>query len=131
MSATIGSGGGSLVSYEGDTTIDIPAGTLSDDTELTHAPATGMPAPAGLAGTGQVFDITAIAKDSGEPAQPEPGHSFTLTVQYPESVPTLEETLALYFWDGSQWVYEPTSTRNPATNTVRHAGPLLDMVSHG
>jgi len=121
VSETIDTDGGSLTSYAGDITIDIPAGAMADTIELIHSPAYGMSAPAGLTGIGQVFDIVATYKDSGQPAEPEPGHSYTLSVQYADSVPAIEDTLALYFWDGDQWVLEPTSQLDPSTNTITAA----------
>ncbi len=118
VSATIDTGGGSLVSYAGDVTIDIPAGTMVNAIELIHSPAYGIPAPVGLTGIGQIFDITATLKDSGQPAQPEPGQSYNIAVQYADSIPALEDTLALYVWDGNQWVLEPTSHLDPGTNMI-------------
>jgi hypothetical protein len=84
-------------------------------------PATGRPAPAGLTHVGPTFDIVATYTSSGEPAQPEPDHSHTLSVQYPGSFPALEDMLALYFWDGNQWVQEPTSLLDPSANTITAA----------
>ncbi|MCP4168958.1 MAG: hypothetical protein GY759_24105 [Chloroflexi bacterium] len=118
VSATIDTDGGSLASYAGDVTIDIPTGTMADAIELIHSPAYGMPAPVGLTGIGQVFEIVATYRDSGQPAQPEPGKSYNIAVQYADSIPALEDTLALYVWDGNQWVLEPTSLLDPSTNTI-------------
>jgi len=118
VATTIDADGGSLVSYAGDVTIDVPAGTFAGDVELVLSPAYGMPAPAGQTGVGPVFEIAATHVDSGLPAQPEPGHTYDLSAQYADSVPALEETLALYTWDNDHWLLEPTSTQNPATNTI-------------
>ncbi|MBE3038701.1 MAG: hypothetical protein IMZ62_07805, partial [Chloroflexi bacterium] len=44
----------------------------------------------------------------------------TITVQYTdaEEGPAIENTLALYWWDGSQWVKDPSSAVDTAANTV-------------
>lgn len=42
-----------------------------------------------------------------------------LTIQKrAELPPVIEQTLALHTWDGSQWVAEPSSSVDPATNTI-------------
>ncbi len=45
---------------------------------------------------------------------------YTLTIQYTdaEKGPAIENTLALYYWDGAQWVQEPTGAVNAAANTI-------------
>jgi hypothetical protein len=44
----------------------------------------------------------------------------------------VEDTLALYYWDGSQWVKEPSSVVDTAANTVTaHARPLLSLGGAG
>ncbi len=44
-----------------------------------------------------------------------------VTVQYinAEKGPAIEDTLALYYWDGRQWVKELSSVVDAAANTVR------------
>mgnify|MGYP001819896866 CR=1 FL=1 len=118
VAANIGADGGSLVSYGGDVTIDILAGVFAEDVQLVLSSASGMPGPVGLTSIGQVFDITTTYMTSGEPAQPQPGQTYNLSVQYTDPVPALEETLALYTWDNGHWVLSPTSASNPATSTI-------------
>ncbi len=116
----IGPEGGSLTSYHGDTTIEIPAGAITDTIVITHTPAYGMPPEGNLTGIGHVFDITAVYSSTGQPAQLAPGQTYTITVQYTdaEKGPAIENTLALYWWDGSDWVKEPSSVVDPANNIV-------------
>ena len=61
-----------------------------------------------------------VYSGTGQPAQIAPGQTYTLTVQYTdaEKGPAIESTLALYYWDGSQWVKEPTSVVDTANNVV-------------
>ncbi|MFZ1599664.1 MAG: peptide ABC transporter substrate-binding protein [Anaerolineae bacterium] len=120
VSATISPGsGGTLTSYAGDTTIGIPAGAVSDTVVLTHEPAYGMPPGGNLTGIGHVFDLTAV-DSAGQPAQLVPGHTYDITVRYTdvERGAAIENTLALYYWDGGAWVREANSQVDPAANTV-------------
>ncbi|MGC8945899.1 MAG: ABC transporter substrate-binding protein, partial [Anaerolineae bacterium] len=120
VSGTIGPGGGSLTSYYGDTTIQIPAGAITDTIVITHTPAYGMPPGGNLTGIDHVFNVTAVYSGTGQPAQIAPGQTYTITVQYTdaEKGPAIENTLALYYWDGSGWVKEPSSVVDTAANTV-------------
>lgn len=79
-----------------------------------------MPPGSNLTGIGHVFDVTAVYSDTGQPAQLAPGQAYTLTVQYTdtEKGPAIESTLALYWWDGSQWVKEDSSVVDTAANTI-------------
>jgi len=120
VSGEIGTGGGSLTSYHGDTTIQIPAGAITDTIVITLSPASILPPGGNLTGIGHAFDVTAVYSSTGQPAQLAPGQTYTLTVHYTdaEKGPAIEETLALYHWDGSQWVKEPSSMVDTAANTV-------------
>ncbi len=120
VSGEVGTDGGSLTSYHGDTVVQIPAGAITDTVVITHAPAYGMPPGGNLTGIGKVFDVTAVYSSTGEPAQLAPGQTYTITVQYTdaEKGPAIESTLALYSWDGSQWVRESSSTVDTDANTI-------------
>lgn len=49
----------------------------------------------------------------------EPAATYTVTLSYSDQeVGDLEESLAFYFWDGYQWLKEPTSQVNAAANTL-------------
>ena len=98
--------------------IEIPAGTFDDDVILINTPSYGMPPVGVLAGFGLVFDLEAVYADSGLPASPlQPYH---ISISYSEDdlgiIP--EETLALYYWDGDQWVKEPSSVVDTALNII-------------
>jgi len=110
--------GGTLVSYHGDTTVQIPAGAFADPVELTQAPATEISPGGNLRGIGHTFDITAVNSDTGQPAQPV--QSCRITVRYTKSElgSAIENTLGLYYWEESQWVREASSVLDTATNTV-------------
>lgn len=130
VSATIDAGGGSLTSLDGTTTAAFPTGAFTDTTVLTYTPASAMPPGGELAGVGQVFDLTATYSTTGQPAQPAAGTTFTLTIQYDEAqlAPTVNEnTLALYYWNGDEWVLESTSTVDVDQNTVTAAPDHLSL----
>jgi hypothetical protein len=121
--ATIPATGGVLVSGTDSTQYSVPNGTFSGAINLTHIPRLENEtpdAPVDLRGIGHWFEIEATYEGSGLPAQPLSGQTYTLTVQYTdtEADHINEETLGLYYWDGSRWVEEPTSQVNPATNTL-------------
>jgi len=114
--------GGTLESPGDGTLYTFPAGTFSGSVIVTHVarfPA-HAPSPGELIGIGHVFDVSAVYESSGLPAEPLPGRTYTLTVRYTdaEKGPAIENTLALYYWDGSQWVKEPSSTVDTIANTV-------------
>ena len=65
--------------------------------------------------------VTAVYSANGQPAQLVPGHTYTVTVRYTDAElgSAIESTLALYYWSGSQWVKEPSSSVDTANNMVR------------
>ena len=64
--------------------------------------------------------MAAVYSGTGSAAQPAPGKTYTITMQYAEAETRLvdEDTLALYYWDGGQWVQEPTSQVDTVANSV-------------
>jgi hypothetical protein len=119
-SASILPAGGSLISSFDQTSYTFATGTFTDTVMITHTlrlpgqvPATGR-----LVGIDHFFEVAAVYSDTGQPAQP--AQPYTVTVQYTdaEKGPAIEDTLGLYFWDGAQWVREPTSVVDTANNTV-------------
>jgi len=112
--------GGTLTSYNNDTTIQIPPGAITDTVVLTYTPAYIMPPGGNLTGIGHEFDVTAVYSSTNQLANIVPGQTYTLTVQYTdaEKGAAIENTLALYYWDGSQWVKEPSSVVDIAANTI-------------
>jgi oligopeptide transport system substrate-binding protein len=124
VSDVIGTDGGDLTSYDGNTTVQIPAGAITYTIIITHTPASGMPPGGNLTGIGHVFDVTAVYSDTGQSAQIASGHACTITVQYndTEKGPAIEDTLGLYWWDegAGQWSQQGiiTSPVNTTDNLV-------------
>jgi len=119
---TVGTGGGGLTSPEDQSTYTFPPDTFTGTVVITHTPLfPGSVPPSGsLTGIGHAFDVAAVYSGTGSAAQPAPGKTYTITVQYAEGETGLvdEETLALYYWDGGQWVEEPTSQVDTVANSV-------------
>lgn len=70
---------------------------------------------------GVMWELDAIYATDGQPALTQPGQTYTITVAYnPAAVPTdfPEEKLALYYWNGSVWVKEPTSVVDTQAHTI-------------
>lgn len=118
-SASIPTTGGSLTSPLDQIAYIFPSGTFTDTVTVTHTTHFGRAPSAGsLIGIGRFFEITAIHSSTGQPAQPT--RPYTVTVQYADAErgPAIENTLALYYWDGTQWVRESTSVVAPEANMV-------------
>jgi len=76
-----------------------------------------------LVGVDRSFYVTATYESTGLPADLLPGASYTITVDYAdtETGTAVENTLALYWWDGDQWVKEPSSAVDTINNIVTAA----------
>jgi Tol biopolymer transport system component len=103
--------------------LTFPPDTFSDTVVITHTtnPAGAAPSPGvSLSVVEPTFDLDAVYASSGGVAQPSPGRSYSVTLSYGQADkgPAVEETLGLYSWDGDQWVREPSSTVDVATNTL-------------
>ena len=74
--------GGEVMSYHGDTTIQLPARAVTDTVVVTYTLAHGLPPDANLTGIGHQFELTAVYSRTGQPASLAPGHNYTVTVKY-------------------------------------------------
>jgi branched-chain amino acid transport system substrate-binding protein len=112
--------GGEVTSYDEDTTIQIPAGAITATVVITHRLAHGAPPAGNLTGVGQQFALTATYSATSQPAQMAPGRTYTMTVRYTdaEQGSAIESTLALYYWNGAEWVQESSSVAHGDDNTV-------------
>jgi len=122
VSDVIPTSGGTLVSPADTTTYTFPSDTFTSTVVITHTALYpgSLPSTGDLVGIDHAFEVTAVYSDTGQPAQPTTGKTYTVTVQYTdaEKGPAIESTLALYYWDGSDWVKEPTSVVDTVNNTV-------------
>lgn len=75
----------------------------------------------GLVEVGPFFELGATYLSSGQPAQAQPGKTYSMAVTYQESsLPPWvdEDELALYAWNGSRWIKEETSQVDVSANVV-------------
>lgn len=95
-------------------------GVFSDPVVIEYEPQTPINTEA-QQHVGLFYDLDATYLANGLPAQPEPGKRYSITVNYrQEDVPADvdERILALYSWNGSTWIKEPTSTVDVDANTI-------------
>ena len=124
METVTSEGGGSLAytdTNELTTTLEIPAGAVTQTTELRYTPTPGVDGrPRNLIEIGHSFELTALISDTRE-SLTALDDDYTVAVSYGDTElgVAIEGTLALYYWDGSQWVKEPSSTVNTAANVVQ------------
>jgi hypothetical protein len=122
VSEIIPTSGGTLSSTLGATSYSFSAGTFTDSVVVTHTTQSliNVPSLGDYTGIGHYFDVIAVYESDGLPAQPAVGQSYAITITYTDTElgSAFESTLALYYWDGSQWVKESTSAVNTASNTV-------------
>lgn len=112
--------GGSLASPSGDTTFTFSNDTFPSTATVTFSALASLPhGAASLIGIGHNFELSALINATSETAQP--AQPYTIVIQYNDAEINsfvIENTLALYFWNGSEWEKEPTSIVNTASNTV-------------
>jgi hypothetical protein len=118
ITTPISPAGGSLASAAGDVQLIFPSGALTQTAELTYKRLLLDQDTASLIGIGSTFDISAIYSGTHRQAALAPGETFSLTLTYTSTQlgPVIEDTLALYNWDGSQWVRDASSR----LDTSRH-----------
>jgi hypothetical protein len=130
VGVTIPTSGGTLAAS--GIIVDVFPHTFTDTVVITHtAYSSGeAPSPGGnLTGIDHFFGIDAVYESTGQPAQPAPGQIYTITISYSEDEKgsAIESTLALYYWNGSQWVQEASSVVDIANNTVIAAPNHLSL----
>jgi len=116
--ALIPTSGGTLPGSDG-TLLTFPAGAVSATVWMTYTPTT-IAQPVGLFSIGRAYSLTAVYRDTGRPAQLVPGQNYTVIVRYAETGKgaAIEDTLALYYWNGNRWVKEETSRVDTVANRV-------------
>lgn len=116
-SAVIPTSGGVLTSTFDSISYAFGDSTFTDTVIITHTVRlASIPSIGELVSAGRFFDITAVYSSTGQPAQPT--QPYTITIAYVVSDLVIEDTLALYTWDGDQWVKDPSSVVDIQTNTL-------------
>lgn len=118
--AAISPAGGNLASNSGDTILTFPGGAFTDTVTLTYRHLLADQDTGPLAGISHTFEVTGIYSDTGNVAHLVPSQRYTIAVRYSDedAYSVSEDTLALYRWDGVQWIRESSSGVQPAHNTV-------------
>jgi len=119
LSTLIEPSGGVYTSTFDTTTYFFPTGVFTDTAQFRHQPRYpgNMPQTSGLAGVDRYFQVSAFYEYVNE--EIVPGRPYTVTIQYDEAqLNGLDEnTLDLYYWDGSMWINEPGGVLDMAQNT--------------
>ena len=127
--------GGSFSSAAGDVQLIFPSGAFTQTAEVTYKRLLVDQDTAGLVGAGATFETTAIYSGTHRLAALAPGETFTVTVHYTATQlgPIIEDTLALYYWDGAgnehrgQWVRDPSSSLDTSSHTLTAASDRLTL----
>jgi hypothetical protein len=127
--ALIPAGGGTLEATVGRVSYQFPAGVFAETAAVTHTLHIAddiPPAPAHIH-IGPAFEITASYSATGQLAQP--AMPITITVGYTDSerAAAVADTPALYYWDGSAWVKEPSSVLDQTARTVTATSKRLGI----
>lgn len=113
--------GGSLISELDNTSYNFPAGIFTNSVFVSHTPLT--PRDVFLDGfipsAGHIWEVRAVyTRNYDEPAEPVGPFTFTVTYTDQEVGAIDESTLALYYWDGVQWLEETSGVLDVTTNTI-------------
>jgi hypothetical protein len=121
--------GNSLASTDGNTNLIFPSGAFTQTVNVNYKQLLYDENVGELVGIGHTFDISAVISDTGEVANLAPGQTFTMTIQYSddEKGAVIEDTLALYSWDGTNWVKEATSSLDPVNNLITATSSHLSL----
>jgi hypothetical protein len=93
--------------------------TFNQPVTVTHSVRvdTDYPLPQNLIGIGHAFDNSAV-DSSGQTINPSDTYTITIIYSQDEVGAAIEETLALYYWDGAGWQLLPSSGSGKGTKTV-------------
>lgn len=128
-SALIPAGGAAMAATVGRVGYQFPAGAFSGTALVTHTLRLAddlPPAPAHIH-IGPAFEITASYSATGQLAPP--ALPMTITVGYTdlERGAVVADTPALFYWDGSAWVKEPSSLLDQPARAVTATSKRLGL----
>jgi oligopeptide transport system substrate-binding protein len=124
--------GGQIISEDTNTTLEFGNDTFSETVVMTYTPSSpynaGVPSVSGIMSTsgnayydiGHCYDLSAVYKSNGQAAQIESGKTYNVSITYTneEKGPAIENTLALFYWNGSKWILEISSEVDIVNNIV-------------
>lgn len=119
-STSISTAGGELVSADDATSYQFSPGTFTVPVSVTHTTRSiiNLPATGDLKDIGHNFELKAQEAATELPVQPS--QPYTITIGYTDEHrgSVVESTLALFSWDGDQWIQEPTSLVDPGAHRI-------------
>lgn len=109
-----------ISSRDNSINIQFAAGVVTQTSVLTYTRNSATLPVSSFIGVNRSFYVTATQQNTGFPVVFADGSFYTLTVTYEdmERGAAIEDSLALYWWDGSQWVKESNSIVDTTSNTV-------------
>lgn len=120
--ATIAIANTELISQLDQTRYFFSADTFAESVTLTHTAQLpdDMPEAESLSHIHHFFEITAVSQN-GTPITNVANTTYEIEIEYTdlEKGTVMENTLALYYWDGTQWQKEPSSSVDPMTNSIQ------------
>jgi hypothetical protein len=104
--------GGAITPDTSPVEIVFPSGAFTQTAQVTYQHLLVDENTAGLVGINQTFELSAVYSGTMQSAALAPGQTFTMTLPYTDTQlgPVVESTLAFYYWSGSQWVRDPSSS---------------------
>jgi hypothetical protein len=116
----ITSAGGNLNSTDDQTWYVFPAGTFSETVTVTHTARYegNLPGTGALVGIEHYFEVTGVYSGAGGTAEPQQPYALTIHYTEAERGVAIEETLGLYYWDGSDWVREESGVVDMVNNLI-------------
>lgn len=111
--------GGTTSSLDGSAVVGVGP-NLFDEPVIVTIQSNPIATQPGLLGVGPSYDIRVLSSNTQQPLDPNSGQTFEITFAYnPTGLsPEIEQNLGLYWFDGANWVLEPTSQLNQANRTV-------------
>jgi hypothetical protein len=127
--AQILSTGGMLESSSDHTSYTFPAGAFTTTVEVRHMAlrVNEIPPLNNLIGAGHYFETTALRLYTDQAVQPLQPYTLTITYATSELGAAAENTLALYYWTGQQWVKEPTGILNQSSHTLTATPQVIGL----
>jgi hypothetical protein len=124
VSTTISDQIGGTVTSRGfsgsSTTLTFPGGAFTNTVSLTYRHLWLDQNVGDLVGIGRTFELETVYPSTNQSAQLISGQTYTITAEYTDTErgAAIENTLALYYWQGDHWAKEPSSIVYPANNII-------------
>jgi hypothetical protein len=127
VTTTIASAGGMLSANKSKVNVTFPSGAFTKTTTVTYKHLLEDENTNDLLGVSATFQLTALAADTEQIMPLTPNATYTVTVRYTDtqSLPIIENTLALYYRNDQQWVKAPTSVLDMSNKVIAASSSKL------